>query len=188
MQGLFKLFHACKLRPPFFTIFWNFVYPFFAKFQIFWTFLPFFSTFSQKSYKCPFFLESGPNKGCFSGRWPLLGMRKSAPKKLTIFFQISSMCSSKAHAHYFTVFIYLPTWSTAKLGIFTLFTFTILPRCRQSMNSLLYEYPIHIPSCFSEYLITVVITLFCTTATQKDLLYYPLRIGPELIIYTYTQY
>ena len=52
----------------------------------------------------------------------------------------------KAHAHYFTVFIYLETWRGAKLGIFTHFTFTNLPWCSQSMNSLIYVYSIQIPS------------------------------------------
>ena len=36
----------------------------------------------------------------------------------------------KAHAHYFTVFTYLETWRGAKIGIFTHFTFTNLPRCK----------------------------------------------------------
>ena len=69
--------------------------------------------------------------------------------------------SLKAHAHYFTVFIYLETWRGAKLGIFTHFTFTNLPWCSQSMNSLmciLYTDP---------QLITDVITLLRTTATKK---------------------
>ena len=52
----------------------------------------------------------------------------------------------KAHAHYLTVFIYLETWRGAKIGIFTHFTFTNLPRCSQSMNSLIYVYSIQIPS------------------------------------------
>ena len=52
----------------------------------------------------------------------------------------------KAHAHYFTVFIYLETWRGAKLGIFTHFTFTNLPWCSQSMNSLIYVYSMQIPS------------------------------------------
>ena len=47
--------------------------------------------------------------------------------------------SLKAHAHYFTVFIYLATWRAAKLGIFT-HIFTNLPQCSQSMNSLIYIY------------------------------------------------
>ena len=54
--------------------------------------------------------------------------------------------SLRAHAHYFTVFIYLETWIGAKLGIFTHFTFINLPRCSQSMNSLIYAYFIQIPS------------------------------------------
>ena len=54
--------------------------------------------------------------------------------------------SLKAHAHYFTVFMYLESWGVAKLGIFTHFTFTNLPWCSQSMNSLIYVYSIQIPS------------------------------------------
>ena len=42
----------------------------------------------------------------------------------------------KALAPYFTVFIYLETWSGGKPGIFTHFSFTNLPWCSQSMNSL----------------------------------------------------
>ena len=41
--------------------------------------------------------------------------------KKTIFFQ-DKFYSVKAHAHYFTVLIYLVTWRAAKLGIFTHFT------------------------------------------------------------------
>ena len=89
---------------------------------------------------------SSPNTGCFSRRWPLLGSRKSASKKSKQFF--SKIYSLKAHAHYFTVLIYLATWRAAKLGIFTHFTFTNSPQCSLSMNSLIYVCSIHIPSCF----------------------------------------
>ena len=84
----------------------------------------------------------GPNTGCFSRRWPLLGARKSA-----VFFQ-DMLYSLKAHAHYFTVLIYLVTWRAAKLGIFTHFTFTNLLRCSQSIISLIYVYYIQISSRF----------------------------------------
>ena len=46
----------------------------------------------------------------------------------------------KAYAYYFTVLIYLATWRAAQLGIFTHFTFINLPRCRQSINSLMDVY------------------------------------------------
>ena len=44
--------------------------------------------------------------------------------------------------------MYLATWTAAKLGIFTLFTFTNLSRCSQSINSLIHVYSLQIPSCF----------------------------------------
>ena len=50
--------------------------------------------------------------GCFSRRWPILRSRKLVPKKL----------------YYFTVPIRIITWAAAKLGIFTHFTSTNLPR------------------------------------------------------------
>ena len=87
---------------------------------------------------------ASPNTGCFSTRWPLLGARKSSPKKLKNNFFQYMLYSLKAHAHYLTVFIYLETWRGPKLGIFIHFTFKNLPRCSQSMNS--YVYSIQIPS------------------------------------------
>ena len=54
--------------------------------------------------------------------------------------------SLKAHAHYFTVFIYLETWRGTKLGIFTPFIFTNLSWCSQSINSLIYVYSIQMTS------------------------------------------
>ena len=52
-----------------------------------------------------------------------------------------------------------------------------LPRCIQSINSLIYVYSIQIPSCFYECLITVVTALLCTIAAlPKKNLYYPLYI------------
>ena len=68
-------------------------------------------------------------------------------KKTTTFCQ-DKLYSLKAHAHYFTVFIYLETRRAAKLDIFTHFTFTNLPRCSQSMNSIIYVYSMQIPSWF----------------------------------------
>ena len=93
------------------------------------------------------FLRPSPNKGCFSCWWLLLGARKLAPKKLKNNLFQDRFYSLKAHAHYFTVFIYLATWRAAKFGIFT-HMFTNLPRCSQSMNSLIYIYSIQIPSYF----------------------------------------
>ena len=79
-----------------------------------------------------------PTTGCFSCRWSLLDATKSAPKKLNKTFFQYKLYSLKARAHYFTVLIYLETWSAAKLGIFTNFTFRNLPS--QSINSLMYIY------------------------------------------------
>ena len=60
------------------------------------------------------------------------------------------LCSLKAHAHYVTLFIFLETWTGAKLFysllMFTHFTFTNLPWCSQSMNSLIYVFSIQISS------------------------------------------
>ena len=76
-------------------------------------------------------------------------MTKLAPKKLKNNLFQDRFYSLKAHAHYFTVFLYLATWRAAKFGIFT-HMFTNLPRCSQSMNSLIYIYiySIQIPSYF----------------------------------------
>ena len=106
-------------------------------------------------------MSDGPNTGCFSRRWPLLGARKSVPKKLKNFFQ-DKFYPLKGHADNFTVLIYLATWRAAKLGIFTYFMFTNLLRCSQSINPLLYVYSIQIPPAFYECLI--MIALLRTTA------------------------
>ena len=91
----------------------------------------------------------GLDIGCFSCWWPLLGARKSALKKLKkqFFFQ-NKLYSFKARAHYFADLTHLTIWRAAKLGIFTHFTFTKLPQCNQSINSLIYVYSVQIPSCF----------------------------------------
>ena len=78
--------------------------------------------------------------------WLLLGARRFAPKKLKSNFFWYVLYPLKAHSHYFTVFIYLEAWRGAKIGIFTHFTYTNLPWCSQSMNSLIYVYCIQIPS------------------------------------------
>ena len=75
----------------------------------------------------------GHNTGCFSSQWPILGARKLTPKNLKTFFSQYMLYSLKADTHYFTVFIYLRNWRGAKLGIFTHFTFTKLPRCSKSI-------------------------------------------------------
>ena len=62
------------------------------------------------------------------------------------FFQ-DTFYSLRSHTHSFTVLIYSATWRAAKLGIITHFRFENLPRCTQSLNSLIYVYSIHIPSC-----------------------------------------
>ena len=79
-------------------------------------------------------------KYSFSHRWPLLGAIKQAPKKLKNIFFHHEFYSLKAHAHYFTVPIYLATWRAAKVGIFTHFTSINLLRCSQDINSLMYVY------------------------------------------------
>ena len=91
---------------------------------------------------------AGPNTGCFSRRWPLWVRENWLPKKLKNNFLQDKFYSLNSHARFFTVLIYLLTWRAAKLGIFTHFTLTNLPRCSQSMNSLIYVYSIQIPSCF----------------------------------------
>ena len=70
------------------------------------------------------------------------------PKIKKQFFFQGKFYLLKAHAHYFTVLIYLATWRAAKLDIFTHFTFTNLPRCSQNINSLIYVYFMQIRSCF----------------------------------------
>ena len=82
--------------------------------------------------------------------------------KETIFFQ-DRFYSLQAHAHYFPVFIYLATWRAAKLGIFTHFMFTNLPRCSQSMNSIIYIFYTD-PQLLFMSAWSVVITLLHTTA------------------------
>ena len=111
------------------------------------------------------------------------------PKKLKNCFP-KMLYSLKAHAHYFTVFIYLAAWRAAKLGFFTYFMFRNLPWCSQSMNSLIYVYPMQICSqsmnsriyvyymqilsCFLWVLDHSQDHIFFTTAIQNNFLYYPL--------------
>ena len=103
------------------------------------------------------YMMTGPNTGCFSCWWPLLGLTKSAPRSLkTIFFQ-NMFYSLKAHAHYFTIIICLAPWRADKLGICTHFTSINLPQCSQSIKSLMYVYYTN-PHLFYECLILVVIT------------------------------
>ena len=106
--------------------------------------------------------RSGPNTGCFSRRWLLLGARKSAPKKLNIFFQ-DKFYSLKVLAHYFAVFIYLPTWKNAKLIFLLILCSQTYPDVAKAWTHY-YMYTLYrSPAAFYECLITVVITLFRTT-------------------------
>ena len=92
---------------------------------------------------------AGPDTGFFLSV-TALGCKKVGAQKIkkkTIFFH-NKFYSLKAHAHYFTVLIYLATWRAAKLGIFTHFTFINLSQCSQSINSLTYVSSMQIPSCF----------------------------------------
>ena len=84
----------------------------------------------------------------FSRWWPSVSRENRRPKSQKIFFFQDKFYSLKAYAHCFTVLIYSATSRAAKLGIFTHFSFTNSPRCSQSINSLIYVYSIHIPSCF----------------------------------------
>ena len=114
---------------------------------VFLTFLKFYKWY-QIAQSISYFvtISSRPKYSCFSRWWPLLGAKKSVPKKLKKqFFSKVKFYSLKAHAHYFTVVIYLATGRAAKLGIFTHFTFTNLS---QNINSLIYVYCIQIPRCF----------------------------------------
>ena len=123
-------------------------------------------------------MSDGSNIGCFSHRWPLLGARKSVPKKLKN-NSFSKIYPLKAHAHNFTVLIYLATRRAAKLGIFTHFMFTNLPQCSQSINSLLYVCSMQITAAFYECLITIVIALLRPTAAPPKILSYPQRLVPS---------
>ena len=117
----------------------------------------------------------GPNTGCFSRLWPLLGTIKSAPKKLkSKFFFQEKFYPLKAHVHYFIVLIYLATWRTAKYGIFT--HFMLINLCTDVAKAwthnicTLYRSPVAFYKC----LITVEIALCCTTATHQKFLYFPM--------------
>ena len=84
----------------------------------------------------------------FSRCWPSVSRENRRPKSQKIFFFQDKFYSLKAQAHYFTVLIYSANSRAAKLGIFTHFSFTNSPRCSQSINSLIYVFSMHIPSCF----------------------------------------
>ena len=113
---------------------------------------------------------------------PLLSTRKLTPKKKKKPFFQDKFNSLKAHAHYFTVLIYLATSRAAKLGKFTHFTFTNLPQCSQSINSLTYVYSIQIPSCFFWKLSHIHDHTFLYYHHPKHFLYYPLYVLHILII------
>ena len=102
-------------------------------------------------------------------KWcPSIIQTKPASKKLKNMFFQDKFCSLKAHAHYFTVLIYLATWRAAKLRIFTHFTSINFLQCSQSINS-----PLTDRHLFYECLFLVVIALLRTTATPPKILYYP---------------
>ena len=84
----------------------------------------------------------GPNTGCFSSWWLLLCMRKFAPKKLKNNFFLIYVISFKGSCTLLHCFYIL---RNLKL-VFTHFTFTNLPWCSQSMNSLMHVYSIQIHS------------------------------------------
>ena len=89
------------------------------------------------------------------------------PKNLkTIFFQ-DRYYSFKAHAYYFTVLIYFATSRTAKLVIFIHFASINWPRCRQSINSLMYVYYTD-PHVSYERLVLAVIALLHTTVAPPS--------------------
>ena len=83
---------------------------------------------------------SGPNTGYFFMLVTTFGHKKISVQKLkTSFFQ-DKFYSLKAHAHYFTVLIYLATWGAVNFGIFSHFMSTNLSQCSQSSNLLMYVY------------------------------------------------
>ena len=80
-----------------------------------------------------------------------------------IFFQ-DKFYSLKALAHYFAVFIYLPTWKSAKLIFLLILCSQTYPDVAKAWTHY-YMYTLYrSPAAFYECLITVVITLFRTTA------------------------
>ena len=137
-------------------------------------------------------MMSGPNTGCFSCRWLLLGTTKLATKKLKSNFFQDKLYFLKTHAHYFTVLIYLVTWRAAKLGIFTHFTSINLPQRSQSINWLICVY--YTPTFFYEHFVLAVIALLHTTAGPPKTLYYPLDLryihiyDIYIYIYIYIKY
>ena len=98
---------------------------------------------NEKGVHCPAIIQAVFHVGDL-----FRAQENQRPKKLKKLFFKDKFYSLKVDGHYFTVFIYLTTWSGAKLGIFTNFTFTNLPSCCLSMNSLIYVYFIQISSCF----------------------------------------
>ena len=83
---------------------------------------------------------TGPKTGCFHTLVTTFGHDTIGTQKLKkqFFSKISYIYSLKAHAHYFTVLIYLATWRAGKLGISTHLTSINLPWYSQSINSLMY--------------------------------------------------
>ena len=89
--------------------------------------------------------------------WP---PQNRCPKKLKKHFFHDMFHSWKAHAHCFTVLIYLATWITGKLGIFTHYTSISLPQTKHQLTNVYILY--RSPAAFHEGLITVMIALLCT--------------------------
>ena len=83
---------------------------------------------------------SGPNTGCFFMSVTPFGHKKISAQKLKTGFFQDKFYSLKAHAHYFTVLIYLATWRAVNFGIFSHFMSTNLSWCSQSNNLLMYAY------------------------------------------------
>ena len=94
--------------------------------------------------------------------------RENIGAQKNIFFQ-DKFYSLKSHAYYFNVFRYLATWRADKLGIFTHFTFTKLPRCSQNTNLLILTHKTlyRSPAAFNDSLITLVITLLPASTAQN---------------------
>ena len=94
------------------------------------------------------FLKGGGGLGQFSDlRWGLLKkrgvvfLRGEVIPQYTLWYNKNFLSMlPKAHAHYFTVLIYLASWRLVGLGSFSHITSTNLSWCSQSNKSLMYVY------------------------------------------------
>ena len=111
-------------------------------------------------------LISSPNTGClFLMSLTAFGWEKISTQKIRIFFP--KFYSLKAHAHYFTLFIYLHLEELLNL-IFLLILLSQTYRDIAKTWTLEYLYTLcRSPAAFYKCLITVVITLLRTTTAQK---------------------